>query len=103
MLLKPKHVAVVAAHAFEDTVTVLDYTDPNPGLRLQCLDPRSGDCLGAPNCSSNGQAACCYGLPLSLLFEQIVQGRDDTCCGALSAGELLEIQEDGFCRGEAPP
>ncbi|MCR9161239.1 MAG: hypothetical protein ACE37F_12745 [Nannocystaceae bacterium] len=93
---------LLGASVFEDSVTVLDYTDPNPGVRLQCLDPRSGDCLSAPNCSADGQGACCHGLPLSLLFEIIVQARDDTCCGALSAEELREIQEDGFCRGEAP-
>jgi hypothetical protein len=94
---------LLGASVFEDTVTVLDYTDPNPGVRLQCLDPRSGDCVSAPNCSANGQGACCYGLPLNLLFETIVQARDDTCCGALSTDELFEIQEDGFCLGEAPP
>lgn len=94
---------LVGASVFQDTVTVLDYTDPNPGLRLQCLDPRSGDCLNAPTCSADGQAACCYGLPLNLLFEVIVQARKNTCCGALSADELLEIQEDGFCLGQGPP
>lgn len=94
---------LLGASVFDDTVTVLDYTDPNPGIRLQCVDPRSGDCLGAPACSSDGQAACCHGLPLSLLFEIIVQARDETCCGALSAEELREIQEDGFCLGVAPP
>ncbi len=93
---------LLGASVFEDTVTVLDYTDPNPGVRLQCLDPRSGDCVSAPNCSASGQGACCHGLPLSLLFEIIVQARDDTCCGALSAEELREIQEDGFCLGVAP-
>ena len=94
---------LLGASVFQDTVTVLDYTDPNPGLRLQCLNPRSGDCLGAPSCTADGQAACCHGLPLNLLFEAIVQARNDTCCGALSADELLEIQEDGFCVGVAPP
>jgi hypothetical protein len=94
---------LLGASVFDDTVTVLDYTDPNPGVRVQCLDPRSGDCLSAPVCSENEQAACCYGLPLDLLFELIVQARDNTCCGALSAAELLEIQEDGFCLGEQPP
>lgn len=94
---------LLGASVFDDTLTVLDYTDPNPGIRLQCLDPRSGDCLSAPVCSADEQAACCYGLPLDLLFELIVQARDNTCCGALSAAELREIQEDGFCLGEEPP
>jgi len=94
---------LLGASVLEDTVTVLDYTDPNPGVRLQCLDPRSGDCLSAPTCSANGQSACCFGLPLPLLTEVIVQARSRTCCGALSAGELAEIQEDGFCLGEEPP
>lgn len=94
---------LIGASVLQDTVSVLDYTDPNPGLRLQCLDPRSGDCLSAPTCSEDEQAACCYGLPLSLLFELIVQARNDTCCAALSEAELNEIQEDGFCLGEAPP
>ncbi len=94
---------LIGASVLEDTVSVLDYTDPNPGVRLQCLDPRSGDCLSAPTCGADEQTACCYGLPLSLLFELIVQARDDTCCAALSGAELREIQEDGFCLGEAPP
>ncbi len=94
---------LLGASVFDDTVTVLDYTDPNPGVRIRCLDPRSGDCLGAPRCGENGQAACCHGLPLNLLSELILQARDSTCCGALSADELLEIQEDGFCVGVTPP
>ncbi|MEM6290298.1 MAG: hypothetical protein AAGA54_03505 [Myxococcota bacterium] len=93
---------LVGASVFDDTVTVLDYTDPNPGLRVQCLNPRTGDCLNAPTCGSDGQASCCFGLPLNLLFEFIVT-QDDTCCVALSAEELREIQEDGFCAGESPP
>ncbi len=94
---------LIGAGVFEDTVTILDYTDPNPGVRVQCLDPRSGDCLVAPSCSQNTQPACCFGLPLNLLVEFIVLGDDDTCCGALSTEELLEIQEDGFCLGVSPP
>lgn len=87
----------------DDTVTVLDYTDPNPGLRVRCLDPRSGDCLVAPDCNADAQPACCFGLPLNLLVEFIVFGDDDTCCGALSRDELEEIQGVGLCRGVNPP
>lgn len=87
----------------DDTVTVLDYTDPNPGLRVRCLDPRSGDCLVAPDCSADAQPACCFGLPLNLLVEFIVFGDDDSCCGALSRDELQEIQGVGLCRGVNPP
>jgi hypothetical protein len=84
-----------------DTLAILDYTDPNPGVRLSCLDPRSGDCLVAPDCSRDAQPACCHGLPLDLLVAFIVDGADETCCSALSAGELAEIQELGHCLGVA--
>ncbi|MBL4686814.1 MAG: hypothetical protein JKY37_19610 [Nannocystaceae bacterium] len=88
---------------FDDTETVLDYTDPNPGVRLSCLDPRSGDCFAAPDCRTDGQPACCFGMPLELVVDWIVIGEDDTCCGALSAGELSEVKNLGRCLGVSPP
>jgi hypothetical protein len=84
-----------------DTLAILDYTDPNPGVRLSCLDPRSGNCLVAPDCERDAQPACCHGLPLNLLVDFIVKGQVDTCCTALSVGELAEIQELGHCLGHS--
>jgi hypothetical protein len=88
---------------FDDTGAIFDYTDPNPGVRLSCLDPRTGDCLVAPECHDDAQAACCFGLPLNLLVEFIVLGDDDTCCAALSAEELDEIKQIGACEATSPP
>ena len=58
--------------------------------------------MAAPDCRDDGDAACCFGLPLDLVVEFILQV-DDTCCGALSVGELREIQEEGICLGVSPP
>lgn len=88
---------------FDDTETVLDYTDDNPGVRMTCIEPRTGDCYAAPECRTDGQAACCFGMPLDLVVDWIIIGGDDTCCPALSAGELMEIQPLGFCQGVSPP
>ena len=91
---------------FDDTVTVLDYTNTSedtPGVRSSCIDPRAGDCLAAPRCEADAQPACCFGLPLELLAEFIVRGEDDTCCPALTAAELEEIQQVGRCAGVSPP
>lgn len=88
---------------FTDTETILDYTEGIPSVRVSCLDPRSGDCLVAPHCSVDGHTSCCYGLPLNLLVEFIVTGDDETCCPALSAAELAEIQADGHCLATSPP
>lgn len=93
---------LVGTVLFERTDTILDYTDQNPGLRMSCLDPREGQCLVAPDCQVDGQRACCFGLPLNLLVDFIVDGEDDTCCAALSAAELEEIKGLGRCRGTAP-
>jgi hypothetical protein len=94
---------LIGAALFRDTIAVLDYTDPNPGLRLACLDPRSGDCLVAPDCAADAQPACCFGMPLPLLVEFIVFGDGEVCCGALSAAELAEIQSQGLCLGTSVP
>jgi hypothetical protein len=91
---------------FDDTVAVLDYTNTSedtPGVRLSCIDPREGDCLAAPRCEADAQPACCFGLPLNLLAEFIVRGEDDTCCAALTAAELEEVQQLGRCAGVPPP
>ncbi len=88
---------------FADTQVVLDYTDPNPGVRVSCLDPRAGRCMAAPDCAREGHAACCHGLPLNLLVDFIIQAQDDTCCAALSAAELAEIQAQGHCLATPPP
>lgn len=85
------------------TEVVVDYTDPNPGIRISCLDPRAGGCMVAPDCQRDAQPACCHGLPLNLLVEFIVQADDETCCGALSGEELLEIQTQGYCAETQPP
>lgn len=94
---------LIGSALFTDTQVVLDYTDPNPGVRVSCLDPRAGGCMAAPDCTHDGQAACCHGLPLDLLVDFIVQAEDDTCCTALSAAELAEIQDQGFCLATPPP
>jgi hypothetical protein len=93
---------LVGATLFEDRITVLDYTDPNPGVRVSCLEPSTGDCLAAPPCAKDAQPACCFGLPVPLLAEFIILARDETCCSALSRLELREIQELGFCQGIEP-
>lgn len=83
---------------------ILDYTDLNPGLRMKCLDPRAGGCFVAPDCADDGDAACCFGLPLNLLVDFIQRGGSDTCCIALSADELLDVQAGGeLCQGYDPP
>jgi len=87
----------------DDTDTILDYTDPNPGVRVSCVDPRTGDCYSAPECRTDGQPACCFGMPLELIVDWIVIGDDDTCCGALSAEELAEVLLLGHCQGLQPP
>jgi hypothetical protein len=95
---------LIGTAILSDAVAVLDYTDPNPGLRMSCLDPRAGGCMVAPDCARDGQAACCHGLPLSLLVDFILGARDETCCTALSAAELAEIQaQAGVCLGVEPP
>ena len=95
---------LIGTAMLEGTVAVLDYTDPNPGVRLQCLDPRAGTCMVAPDCDRDGQAACCHGLPLSLLVDFILGAEDETCCTALSATELDEIQaQAGLCLGTSAP
>jgi hypothetical protein len=95
---------LVGTALFSDTLAVLDYTDPNPGVRLSCLDPRAGTCMVAPDCAKDGQAACCHGLPLTLLVDFILGALDETCCTALSASELEEIQaQAGLCLGVQPP
>jgi hypothetical protein len=94
---------LVGTDLFVDTETVLDYSDPNPGVRVKCLRPHRGTCEALPDCRTDGQAACCYGLPLRLLADYVVVADDDTCCGALSAGELEEVQMLGHCQGQPPP
>lgn len=94
---------LLGAALFDDTEAILDYTDPNPGLRVRCVDPRAGACVSVPECREDGQAACCYGLPLDLFTDYIVAAGDDTCCGALSAAELEEVQGLGHCQGLNPP
>lgn len=94
---------LIGGALLEGTATVLDYTDPNPAVRVSCFDPRETTCMVAPDCRRDAEAACCYGLPLNLLVEFIVLADDETCCGALSGAELGEIQEQGFCLGTQPP
>ena len=92
---------LIGTALLRDTIAVLDYTDPNPGVRLSCLDPRAGQCMVAPDCRRDAQPACCYGLPLDLLVDFILQAEDETCCAALSAAELDEIQAQGLLRRHA--
>lgn len=94
---------LIGSALLEGTATVLDYTDPNPAVRVSCFDPRETTCMVAPDCRRDAEAACCHGLPLNLLVEFIVLADDETCCTALSAAELGEIQEQGFCLGTQPP
>jgi hypothetical protein len=88
---------LIGSVLFSDTTTVLDYTDPNPSVRLRCDQPHRGDCLVAPECRDDGQPACCYGLPLELVAAFIRQAGENGCCDALSPGVLAEIRQQGFC------
>jgi hypothetical protein len=91
---------------FDDTVAILDYTnttDDTPGVRLSCIDPREGDCTAAPRCEEDAQPACCFGLPVNLLSDFILRSEDDTCCPALTAAELDQVQRLGRCVGVPPP
>lgn len=95
---------LIGTALLQGTIAVLDYTDPNPGVRLTCLDPRLGECMVAPDCEADGQAACCHGLPLDLLVDFILGAEDETCCTALSAVELAEVQVQwGLCLATDPP
>lgn len=85
------------------TDTVLDYTDLNPSLRVACLDPHEGRCQVMPICREDLRPACCHGLPRALLDEMIRTLDDDTCCGALSARDLAELQDAGHCVGASAP
>lgn len=88
---------------FPGTETVLDYTDINPALRVTCLDPHEGRCQVLPDCRQDRTAACCHGLPRTLLDELIRTLGDDTCCGALSAEDLAGLEQAGHCVGVAAP
>lgn len=88
---------------FRGTETVLDYTDLNPSLRVSCLEPHDGRCQVLADCHDDRRAACCHGLPRTLLDELIRTLDDDTCCGALSAADLAELQQAGHCVGVLPP
>jgi hypothetical protein len=95
---------LVGTALFGQTDVILDYTDRNPGLRVSCLSPSDGSCLAVPDCADAGHAACCFGLPVNLLVDLIQRGKSDTCCAALSAAQLAEIQAGGeFCQGLDPP
>jgi hypothetical protein len=85
------------------TETVLDYTDPNPALRVTCLQPHEGRCQVLPDCREDQTVACCHGLPRTLLDELIRTLDDDTCCGALSAEDLAGLAQGGHCLGVAAP
>jgi hypothetical protein len=85
---------------FDDTEVVLDYTDPNPGLRISCLAAETGRCLAAPSCTHDGRSSCCFGLPLPLLLAMAESGTD-ACCSALPPAVLHDIQP-GSCSGFDP-
>lgn len=85
------------------TETVLDYTDPNPALRVKCLHPHDGRCQVLPDCRVDQATACCHGLPRSMLDELIRTLGDDTCCGALSAEDLAGLTQAGHCLGVTAP
>lgn len=88
---------------FGGTETVLDYTDPNPALRLKCLRPHDGRCQVLPDCRADKTVACCHGLPRTMLDELIRTLGDETCCGALSAEDLAGLRQAGHCLGVADP
>jgi hypothetical protein len=88
---------------FPGTETVLDYTDLNPALRVTCLEPHEGRCQVLPDCRRDQTAACCHGLPRTMLDELIRTLGDDTCCGALSARDLAGLAQAGHCVGVAAP
>lgn len=88
---------------FDESEVVLDATEETPTLRMMCLEPQSGRCLAAPQCTQDGASACCFGQPIDALVEYIEAAGDETCCGALSAVELDEIQDYGHCLSTLPP
>lgn len=94
---------LVGTALFPGTETVLDYTDINPSLRVTCLEPHEGRCQVLPDCRADQTRACCHGLPRSMLDELIRTLDDDTCCGALSAQDLAELDQAGHCLGVLPP
>jgi hypothetical protein len=95
---------LVGSLLFDDAETVLDYTDPNPNVRVKCLSPTEGDCLALPLCREDLTAACCFGLPTNLLLEFIGEPLSDPlCCRALAADQLAELQARGSCVGVDPP
>jgi hypothetical protein len=94
---------LVGTALFPGTETVLDYTDLNPALRMTCLEPHDGRCQVLPDCRVDRTTACCHGLPRTMLDELIRTLEDDTCCGALSAEDLVELEAAGHCLGVPPP
>ena len=94
---------LLGAGILRGTETVLDYTDLNPSLRISCLEPHDGRCHVLPDCRDDRSQACCHGLPRTLLDEYIRTLGDDTCCGALSADDLVELQQAGHCESTSPP
>ncbi|RMH00346.1 MAG: hypothetical protein D6705_00585 [Deltaproteobacteria bacterium] len=77
------------------TDLVLDYTDPNPSLRARCTAPAEGGCLALTDCRDDGDAACCHGMPRSLLLEFAVGAGHDTCCHALDETDRQAVADAG--------
>jgi hypothetical protein len=122
---------IVGAAVLRGTETVLDYTeeDEDPGLRISCLEPGTGECLSIPSCHAvdpdepadkdqaegpdgrAGRVSCCYGLPQSLIGRVIREGAEkepprveEACCHALHPDALAQLQaeEAGLCVGIDP-
>ncbi len=93
----------VGTTLFSDTEVILDYTDLDPGIRVSCLVPERGDCMAAPACARDGQAACCHGLPSELLLALVTERGDETCCDALGPTTLAMAQALDACKGVDPP
>ena len=86
---------LLGATMLAGTDLVLDYTDPNPSLRVRCTTPHDGRCLPLTDCRDDGDAACCHGLPRSLLFEFATTAGTDSCCPALSAEDQAAVAAMG--------
>ena len=107
----------VGSVLLDETELVLDYTEDEdkPGVRVTCLEPSAGDCLGMPSCTSEGEDtssaapgkdACCWGVPDELLEQIVLEGlgedaprESDRCCDALAPDTRTALEEMELCSG----
>jgi hypothetical protein len=89
------------------TDVVLDYTNPDPSVRIACVDPDDGRCLALPACAPGPAGtvvpACCFGLPEELLVSLIRDEGAYGCCAALSPATIEELNFAAATAGREPP